>query len=108
MAKKLMIVSLDYDDDAMHGDDSGAIEWFEKNVLQGRLRLKADEIDDEVDQIQVMKAIPARAFDDLVERDLERKGIIDSALCGRISYLENELKKLQDEHQKLKEKYGEA
>lgn len=59
--KKLKLVAvLEYDDDAMHGDDPEEIEWFRKAILLGEtdesesLLLHSDEIGDTIGEVRVL------------------------------------------------------
>lgn len=52
-------ITLEYDEDIMHGDDADAREWFMSSVLQpGDLVLHSNEIGDEVGTIKSVSLLP--------------------------------------------------
>lgn len=59
MTKIKLEITLEYDEDIMHGNDESAKDWFYSSVLQiGDLYLHSKEIGDLVGEIKEVKIIP--------------------------------------------------
>jgi len=52
-------ITLEYDEDLMHGDDESSREWFRSSILQAdHLVLHSNEIGDEVGTIKAVSILP--------------------------------------------------
>jgi len=48
-------IEVEYDEEAMHGDDQVSIDWFYDDVIDGKLYLYSEEIGDMIGKVTKLR-----------------------------------------------------